>query len=507
MDTVLPQVVKLKWLFTSAADSVSIYKCDNYCNNEDNYSRVAKVKMEATHLEWIDTDADIAVQNHYSIGWSNSGKSVPLNNMALKTSSFIDGCSNSIALSWNPYIIYSEFSWNDGSINIMDTMNYYVYYRLKDADATFLLLDSLTGICQTGKINYGAEYLLSDTVYEFVVQAFSPNDPSIFSFSNISTAPKTGIVSLAPVDVEITCISVIDEKNIQIDVVTELFPDIFHKLYLLRDKPDKIPKKKESLTFSIIDSTDYNPTNQYSFIDYNADPKSGLYYYMVVAENKCKQNDTSNILTNILLNGRRVEKYGDSLYFTQQGFPPIAPSELYDVFRIAYGKEYHITFLTHFSKKCYVDVEPFLEDGIEVKYVMKSKNNCYSNTLLIEHEPKIKFPNAFYPESRKLENQTFFPILSFPSEDNYLFVIYNRWGQEVFKTNKPPYYCFFDRTIDGKINVDRSCIQQNKEEWRSWDGTFQGKRCPPGVYAYKIFYSFNEGSGKYSASGTFMLMR
>jgi len=507
IDTVYPQMLKLKWLFTPAADSVSIYKCESYCSYENNFSRVAKVIMEVEHLEWIDINADLTTSYTYSIGWNYSGKSAPLNNMVLKTASAAVGCSNSILLSWNPYIRYKEFSWDTGTNKVMDSMNYYVYYRLKGGETTFILLDSLLGICQTSKINYEAKYLLSDTVYEFVVQAFSINDPILYSFSNISVAPRTGIVNLDPVAIEISCISVIYEKNFIIDIITESFSDIFHKLYLLRDKPDKIPENKESLSFSIIDSTDYNPNNQYTFIDNKVDPKSGLYYYMVVADNKCKLNDTSNILTNIYLYGKRVEKYGDSIFFVQQGFPPLNPNDIYEVNRRVDGSESNITSLTLLNNRCYVDVEPFLEDGIVVKYVVKSDNNCYSNPLTIEHEPKMKIPNAFYPESRKIENQTFFPILSFPPENNYLFIIYNRWGQEIFRATKPPHYCFFDRSLEGAVNINMSCLQQNKDEQRSWDGTFQGKKCPPGIYAYKISYAFNEGSELYSTSGTFMLMR
>ncbi|MGZ4079241.1 MAG: T9SS type B sorting domain-containing protein, partial [Bacteroidia bacterium] len=47
------------------------------------------------------------------------------------------------------------------------------------------------------------------------------------------------------------------------------------------------------------------------------------------------------------------------------------------------------------------------------------------------------------------------------------FTIYNRWGQEVFKT------------------TDRS---------KGWDGTFMGQPCNPGVFAYRVSGKMPDGS-------------
>jgi hypothetical protein len=117
--------------------------------------------------------------------------------------------------------------------------------------------------------------------------------------------------------------------------------------------------------------------------------------------------------------------------------------------------------------------------------------------LVIDHEPHVIFPNAFYPESLEPVNQTFYPIIDFPAEESsgnqYLFIIYNRWGQEVFRSNTMPLH-----PNDPGFAGDKT---------GRWEGTFQGKDCPVGIYAYKIAFTYNRGAQRYSDSGSVMLMR
>jgi hypothetical protein len=349
-------------------------------------------------------------------------------------------------------------------------------------------LDSIKGsyfstINSSDILRYEAKYL-ENTEYDFVVQAKSRTD-TVRPFSNIvSFTPENEVMT--PVAVEINAVSVIEDKYIQVDVNTAIFQKPFEKMYLLRAQPEK----NNSLSFNIIDSADYDTNNLYSFMDEQVDPKSGLYFYKAIVENKCKLCDTSNLLTNIYLTGRRVEKYMDSVSFYREGMPYISTSEYYELVRIVNDQELFISnafTLTNYSSL--IDVENFMSDGAQITYQMKSENDCYSNTLTIEHEPRILIPNAFYPESTHIENKTFYPIISFPSDNNYLFIIYNRWGQEVYRSTLPPVYGQYDNP-QGR-----------------WDGAFKGQPCPPGLYGFKITYSYNEGSAKYSDSGSFMLVR
>ena len=480
VDTIYPQQIKLTWFFEDV-DSVSIYKCVNQCNNENYYTRVDKVEMNINNLEWVDTMASTTALNYYSIGWTYSGKSPPLNNMILDAKVSVDGCLNSALLSWNPFI------------NMVDSLDCYKILYRTHADSAFQFLDSVKGEHITGfyyapaiKIRYNAKHLAGNTEYEFVIQAVNKNQTES-SFSNIVRF-ETGFEDLNPVPVEITCVSVIEDSYIQIDVNTDTYVNPFQKLYLYRDQSVNPILLKDSLQFQIIDSLEYNPENQYRFIDEKVAPKSRLYYYQAIVENRCRLNDTSHIQSNILLSGSRADKHLDSIRFIHFGFPELDFNS-YELVRLVNENEKTIKDNLPENTIYYVDVTPFIEDGAVVKYKIKSEKGCYSNSLTVAHEPVIDFPNAFYPQSKNIENQTFYPILRFPSEDNYLFLVYNRWGQELYRSTVPPIFGDY-MNMQGR-----------------WDGTFQGKECPPGVYAYKISYHYNEGAQKYSHSGTFMLVR
>jgi len=460
IDTIFPQQIKISWMFDEYIDSVTIYKCTNNCHIEDNFYRVAKVEM--SELEWIDMLSNPLSQNYYSVGWEWSGKSAPNNNMFLKAVPATDGCLNSVSFSWNPYI------------NMLDTLSYYnVFYRKVGDDMPLFEL-----LASTERADFTAKLLENLSVYEFVVQAVNKTN-SVFSFSNI-IKDSTGTVLDIPVNVSITHVSVDKDITIEIEVKTDEFPDPlnFKNLYLLR---------KDSINYRLIDSLPYSSNNEYYFSDVNVDVKSQLYYYQAIVDNQCKANDISNVVTNILLTGSRVEeeKYKDSISFYQVGFDL---SETFDL--LINGSTFPMLFpLTLENNKYLVDVEKLMKDGLAVTYQIKSKRDCYSNILSIEHEPVVYFANAFYPQATHPADKTFYPIIYFPSEDNYLFIIYNRQGQELYRSSQPPVFKEYDN-MEGR-----------------WDGTFRGQDCPAGVYAYKLSYNYNNGQRRYSKSGSFMLVR
>jgi len=471
VDTIVPQEIKLTWQFNISADSVTIYKCVTNCNDEYYFNRVAKVKMDINNLEWID-DAETPPlpQNYYSIGWSGSGKSDPQNNMVL--TAIPDAiCNNSVLLSWNSYI------------NMLGGLDYYlILCREKENDDSFFTpigrIDA--DVAPTGRIDFEANYLDMDKLFEFVVQAVSRNNPTISAFSN-TVDFQTGNVSNYPVPIRISCVDVVDDEHMEIIISTYNFAQPFHKLYLYKDNPSS----ESALSLKLVDSMNYSSTNSYRFTDKKVDPKSGLYYYMAIADNKCKVNDTSNVLTNMYLQGWREEKYEDGIIFSRRGFYPL---ETYELYRLVYEREMPV-MPVKVSTNYYIDVLEFLTDGIQTEYKVVSRGGCSSNTITVEHEPLVQFPNAFFPKDEKIENRTFYPIIAFPSKTNYLFVIYNRWGQEVYHSKEPPIYGNYEN-MQGR-----------------WDGRFQGKEAPPGIYAYKLTYVYNAGEGQSVHTGSVLLVR
>jgi gliding motility-associated-like protein len=92
---------------------------------------------------------------------------------------------------------------------------------------------------------------------------------------------------------------------------------------------------------------------------------------------------------------------------------------------------------------------------------------------------KIFVPNAFSPNDDRL-NDVLKAYSSCPIEE-YQLQVFNRWGQNVFET---------------------------KNIGTGWDGNFNGKKQPNGVYIYCLRYK-NSGSEKNykTAKGTVVIIR
>lgn len=91
-------------------------------------------------------------------------------------------------------------------------------------------------------------------------------------------------------------------------------------------------------------------------------------------------------------------------------------------------------------------------------------------------------PGAFSPNGDG-KNDLFFAEGS--GTDDFYLSVFNRWGQPLFETG--------ESGIAG-----------------GWNGSFQGKPAPAGVYVYRLSYTYNEPSGrkmKINRNGSFYLIR
>tara|TARA_B110000902_G_scaffold90400_2_gene107473 strand:+ start:256 stop:4512 length:4257 start_codon:yes stop_codon:yes gene_type:complete len=98
--------------------------------------------------------------------------------------------------------------------------------------------------------------------------------------------------------------------------------------------------------------------------------------------------------------------------------------------------------------------------------------------VVVEHAGSIIIPTGFTPNGNDL-NETFKPILTGVSEKNYVFKIFNHWGEKLYETN------------------DIS---------ESWDGIFKGKPVQQGVYLWLIEGVFLSGE-TFDRHGNITLLR
>lgn len=88
-----------------------------------------------------------------------------------------------------------------------------------------------------------------------------------------------------------------------------------------------------------------------------------------------------------------------------------------------------------------------------------------TQTIEIKPQSLIFIPNAFTPNGDELNN-TFFPKGNNLIGKHIEVHVFNRWGQRMY----------YGTSVDAP-----------------WDGTYNGEMCPPGVYAYRIYYKDDEG--------------
>ncbi|AEI50682.1 PKD domain-containing protein [Runella slithyformis] len=74
---------------------------------------------------------------------------------------------------------------------------------------------------------------------------------------------------------------------------------------------------------------------------------------------------------------------------------------------------------------------------------------------------KVSIPDAFSPNNDNI-NDLFLPLTSCPLE-KYELLIFNRWGELIFKSNNPE---------------------------NAWNGDYKGVECPVGIYTYLLMYKY-----------------
>ncbi|RLD65007.1 MAG: hypothetical protein DRI84_07695, partial [Bacteroidetes bacterium] len=101
------------------------------------------------------------------------------------------------------------------------------------------------------------------------------------------------------------------------------------------------------------------------------------------------------------------------------------------------------------------------------------------NTVEALQRPKLYVPSAFNPDSDNSDNRTFYPRGVFINSQDYTFIIFNRWGEQLF--------------LSKEINT-------------GWDGTYKGVDSPQGVYTYFVKFTTSDGR-EFEKRGTVTLIK
>jgi gliding motility-associated-like protein len=222
--------------------------------------------------------------------------------------------------------------------------------------------------------------------------------------------------------------------------------------------------------------------------DLTANFRQNSYPYQVSVVDSCGNEILfSNILPTILLQGQ-FQNQGE-VYLEWTAFAGWdGGTEAYEVYRVNEGviETTPIASLPPSQTQYLDDISPAPTTASSFDYVVaavEAGNNSfglsevsYSNILQLEGSPRIFLPNAFRPTGL---NRVFRPVGNYIDQTNYLFQVFDRWGRLVFETS-------------------------NFNE--GWDGSYNGRAMPSGVYVYLLNYQLGDGSLA-SLKGSFTLIR
>ena len=362
---------------------------------------------------------------------------------------YYDDCLASMKLEWNYYT-----GWTD------PVSQYKIYCKIDNEPEIFL--GAVSGTVR----QFVHTNIIGNTSYCYYIRAVSSNGTKT-STSNLTcrTTDASGNPSLLNADYA----TVDSYNNIKLSFTIDAESEIKY-LKLM---------KSESIDGTYNQIAKLNKTStKLSYTDY-ADIMHNVYYYKTIAINKCDVGiKESNIANNIVLNVKNTSNLkhelswnsyedwlGDISYFNIYRTIDDAPALL--IYQQYYGIYTYTDDLSEIDlngksgKFCY-----YIEavEGDFNPYGIKGKSK--SNIACAEQFPRVFVANAFTPNFDDV-NDVITPLVLFASPKDYVFQIYNRWGEVIFTTNKP------------------------SEGWNG-NNTLTRKKCATGTYVYYIYFTTAE---------------
>lgn len=354
-----------------------------------------------------------------------------------------DLCSAIISLTWDSYI---------NSVPDIESYQIWVSTGLNQPE----LLYDVSGTTYS----YDHPDVATNTEYHYFVRAIFGNFSSTSCVKSITTGnyiePST--IYLANANVEY-------DNSISLNIDLDLQPnsctwDIY--------RSDAGGGNEFLLT-----SIDRNEivTSPYSYHDETVDGSLGYYTYSIDVFDSCgRESLVSNTLKTIYLEGIQISDVENNISWNKfEGWD--SEVSKYNIFRFS-GTDIPDTPIDYVDNNTleYIDniglistVESkftYFVQAVEANvntYGYKEKSN--SNMITFFRDTDLYMPNAFRPDGI---NNTFKPVTTGFGGSNYLFQIYNRWGQLIFESNDPD---------------------------KGWDGTYEGNKSPQGTYIYRLVYS------------------
>lgn len=393
------------------------------------------------------SDADDHPESYCVVAIDSSDETSPMcpPHTTIYTFPYFFICPHRIEVDWTEYK-----GWTNG------VFEYRIYVKI-DTQETFLL-----GTVP-GNITSYIHYIDDTTSYSYYVQAVN-QDGRTASSNNIRITPVLPSVPKY-INANFATVSGYNEVKLSFSIDTV---DIEYKLL----KSENIQGPYDTIAqFTVLKKTEYIEYTDYVKIYYD------ICYYKLVAIDICGDVVEGTRLTNLINNIVLKVFNNNDLTHTLKWNDYLGTYDNFNIYRIvdeypaefigsvSYGETIYIDNVLNYQQTqtegdfCYY-VEAILDTlqyGIEC--ISRSNISCASQF------PRIFIPDAFNPDSEIEKNRIFQPYVSYASPDDYIFIIYNRWGEKIFETNN---------------------TQQG------WDGKINNKFTESGTYVYYIKFSTAE---------------
>ncbi|HRY32483.1 MAG TPA: gliding motility-associated C-terminal domain-containing protein [Bacteroidales bacterium] len=386
--------------------------------------------------------------------WNPSGMSLnmPHNTLHLEISA-IDPCADKITMHWNPYI------------NMHDFLGGYRIYATENGGPPFLLGTNLpAGPGLPAATSFVHENFTKDSYYCYYVQAFNQDGTKTSSSCYdciLATKPKQPqFLVFRNVSVETT-----NKVKVKLFVDTSAYVTEYR---ILRATEKAGP-------YELITTIPGFPEPYIEYLDETALPVDQAYYYFASVIDSCGVEVMhSDTVRSIHLMAVAMEDFTN--YLSWNDFEGWSWTYVrgYNLFRGIDGLVDPIPLATvPYGTNTFVDeVSPYFETQGKFRYYVEAipapsifpfVDTSYSNRASDIQDSKIYIPNAFSPKGY---NPIFKPISIYADKSHYIFMIYNRWGELLFETNNPN---------------------------EGWDGTYEDKYVPVGVYMYYVKFHTSRG--------------
>jgi gliding motility-associated-like protein len=369
------------------------------------------------------------------------------------TNTFQDKPQGTIYLqdvAYDPCLMSNTLNWNE-YLNFDPPLQGYRIY-MSENNGPYQLLETLN----PGQTSYTHADLQPNTAYAYYIRAFNQGG---LKTSTSCTKEITTYNSPRPLFMYTRFVSVEDNDRVNILFYTDTAAHVqFYRI--LRSTAAGGP-------YTEAGTVPDQGQEFVSFADASANVTAESYYYQVEVVDSCGnasvitntartiflQCESMPDLTNRLSWNAYESWYGRTLgYKVYRRLDNFALTVLADVDSLTLTYTDNVSDLTGTISRITYLVEAYEGSANPLGFQEQS----FSNEVLSEQEPKVYLPNAFMPRGL---NNMLKPVIVFVGSEGYEFLIYNRWGQLIYRTNDPN---------------------------DAWNGTYNGEYVPQGIYVYLL---------------------